>query len=493
MSKEESSYRSVVRATGLVGGASIGVLVINLVRAKAFALLVGPAGIGLLGVLSTIVSTAAAVGGMGLHTSSVRQLARDDADERTVRLGIWTLAWLLATASCTLVWLLRTPIALAVTGDDGLSWAIGWVAIGVALTVLTATMTGVFQGLRRIGDMARTNVVGTLVGSALSIAAVYLWGELGIVASLIVLPGVIGLVGLWFMRRKPAVRSSRPTVHAIVDEWSPLIHLGLGVITTALIGAVTLLALRSLVLRELGIDQVGLLQAAFAISNLNMSLVLGAMAADYYPRLSAVGDDPGRLARLLDQQLHVTMLLSAPVLILLSAAAPLWLQILFSSEFTPAAELLRLQLLAETIRIPVWALSFVLLARRDRRGYVGNELAFCSVTILVTALLLPAVGLAAVGVGYVLGYVAAISFTVLRVRGSHGVAWPRAATAPLVLLAAACLALVLFGGRWPLPTMIAGTITAAAATVWALAELDRNDALPARLRSLLAPILDRRG
>lgn len=491
MSEDSATYRSLLRATGLVGGASIAVLVINLLRAKFFALLLGPAGIGLLGLLSTLVATAAAVGGMGLNTSAVRELARGDGDERVLRFAIWSLAWLLALTAGAIVWLLRTPISVAITGDAELAGAVGWSAIAVAGTVLAATQSGVFQGIRRIGDMARTNIGGTFLGTLIAGAAVYAWREAGIIVAIVVLPLCIAAVGLLFLRKSPPA-GSRPSAAVAVREWRPLLHLGVGVVVTALLGTVAQLALRSIVLRELGLESVGLFQAALTISTVNIGLVLTAMAADFYPRLSQVSGDPAKLSRLLDQQLHLAALLSAPILIALSAGAPLWLNLLYSAEFVGAADLLRLQVVSETLRLPVWGMGFLLLARGDRRGYVINEAAFTLGAVGTTLLLVPHIGLIGAGAGYAMGYVAALAVTGFRVGLHHSIQAGADSMRQLLMLLAACSALFVIGLTAPLLALLLGGAVAVGAGLWALAELHRSGALPARVHDLLTPILPRR-
>ena len=48
---------------------------LGIVRTKAMALLLGPAGVGLLGLYGTIADLAQTIAGMGINTSGVRQIA----------------------------------------------------------------------------------------------------------------------------------------------------------------------------------------------------------------------------------------------------------------------------------------------------------------------------------------------------------------------------------------------------------------------------------
>ena len=111
---DRSSHRHILRATSIVGGATLASLVISLVRNKAVALIGGPEAVGLLGLLAGVMTTAGAIFTFGLDTSAVRQLApriADAAASARVRWAIWTLGMPLALAGGAAVWLFRQPLA----------------------------------------------------------------------------------------------------------------------------------------------------------------------------------------------------------------------------------------------------------------------------------------------------------------------------------------------------------------------------------------------
>ena len=75
-----SSHRQIIRSTAVIGLASLSTIAIGLVRTKAAALLVGPVGIGLIGLYLNLVSAASALAGLGLNASAVREIAGAEAD-----------------------------------------------------------------------------------------------------------------------------------------------------------------------------------------------------------------------------------------------------------------------------------------------------------------------------------------------------------------------------------------------------------------------------
>ena len=88
------------------------------------------------------------------------------------------------------LWLLREPVAQWVFGDSAHTREVGWLGVGILLTLIAGSQTALLQGLRRISDLARVSIVSAIVAAAAGILAVYLLGESGV---------------LWFVLTAPAV------------------------------------------------------------------------------------------------------------------------------------------------------------------------------------------------------------------------------------------------------------------------------------------------
>jgi PST family polysaccharide transporter len=169
-------------------------------------------------------------------------------------------------------------------------------------------------------------------------------------------------------------------------RWHALASIGVVVMMTNGLVILNDLSIRSVVTHRLGLGDLGFYVASSAIVWVNLSLVLNAMAADYYPRLSSVADDPKALSVTLNQQWHVGLLLAGPTLAAVSVAAPLALALLYAPSFAQSALVLRLLAAAGVLRLAIWALGFVLLARRATGFYMLAE--------LVSALAIPSAWLA---------------------------------------------------------------------------------------------------
>jgi len=101
---EEGTYGQILKSSALVGGSSVINIAIGIVRTKAMALLLCPAGYGLFGLYGSIANLAQSLAGMGVNSSGVRQIAAAVGSGNSEQVALTTVV------------LRRTSIALGALG-----------------------------------------------------------------------------------------------------------------------------------------------------------------------------------------------------------------------------------------------------------------------------------------------------------------------------------------------------------------------------------------
>src|SRR2546426_6023362 len=81
------TYGQILKSSALMGGSTVANIAVSVVRAKAMALLLGPSGVGLLGLYSSILNLTHSVAGMGINQSGVRQIAEAAGSGETQRVA----------------------------------------------------------------------------------------------------------------------------------------------------------------------------------------------------------------------------------------------------------------------------------------------------------------------------------------------------------------------------------------------------------------------
>ena len=427
MSKD-GSYHQILRSTSIIGGASVINIIVGLLRIKVAAVLLGPAGVGLIGLLTSLAGTASAVAGLGIGNVGTRQIAeaagRDDAAAMAAaRRAVFWGSLMLSLLGAAVFWALRGVLAERVLGDASLADEVGWMALVVGLTVAAASQTALLNGMRQIGDLARVSVLSALLSTLLGIGALMLWGRGGLVAFLIAAPLASFFLGHIYVARLPKILAPRTPLPVLAGQWRVLARLGAAFMVAGLAVTLGQLLVRMLVQRQLGADALGYFQAASTISMTYIGFVLTAMGTDYYPRLTAAIHDHVAVNRMVNEQTEVALLLAGPVFLAMMGLAPWVIELLYSQSFHPAAEVLRWQVLGDILKVASWPLGFIILAAGHGRTFMLTEMLAVAVFVLLAWLGLPSIGVAATGLAFVGMYVVYLPTVYWLARHKTGFRW----------------------------------------------------------------------
>jgi antigen flippase len=377
---------------------------VGLVRTKLVALLLGPSGVGLVGLYQSAIGTVGAVAGLGIGSSGVRKVAEAAATGDQERIGrtirvLRRVCWITGIAAAFFTAALAWPLSVWTFGSSGQAWSIAVLGLTLLLGSISAGQIALIQGIRRIGDLARIQIVSSVAGTAVSVG-LYLWlGQKGIIP-VFIFSGVATLITSWWFARRVPVPMAKLTWRQTMSEASGLVTLGVAFMLSALLVAIVALVTRSLILRDFGIDANGLYQAAWGVSGVFAGFILQAMGADFYPRLTAVAHDDVQVNQIVNEQTEIGILLALTGLVGTIVLSPWLIHILYSSRFVAAAQLLPWFVLGIFGRVVSWPLGFIQLAKGSARWFALTETITTGVHILMIWVGLRWFGLKGVGIAF---------------------------------------------------------------------------------------------
>lgn len=292
-----------------------------------------------------------------------------------------------------------------ISGASATNIVIGILKVKVLAVLLgpASPQIALLQGLRRIGDLARVNIISAFFGATVGILLVYFLGEEGVLWFVLTAPAVSMLVAGYYAARLPRPQTPHDW-QSIGQEWGAMLKLGIPLMTAGLLTLVTQLVARSIILRQLGLDATGHFQAAWAISMTYIGFVLSAMSTDYYPRLTAAINDHPQARKMVDEQAEMALLLAAPVLLAMITLAPWVIHILYAASFAPATDVLRWQVLGDIVKVSSWPMGFILLAQGRGGIFIGTELTWNVAYLSAIILGIHEWGLVMAGAGFCFAY-----------------------------------------------------------------------------------------
>ena len=425
---ENISYGQILKSSSIMGGVAAVGLLLGMVRTKFAAVLIGTTGVGLAANLGAIQGIVGTLAGLGIQSSAVRDVASayakndDEQIGRTV-LTLRRICWFTGLIGAVSMLLLSPWLSQLSFGSADYRWDIAALGIIILLGNLQGGQMALIQGTRRIADMARVQMIGAVLGTGVTICF-YLWlGLRGIVPALVVM-SVVQLTLSWRFAKRVPVPVVQMSWMDSLRTANGMVRLGLAMMWTGLLGSAVAYATNALITHQIGLQAVGVYSAAFALSGMFVNFVLGAMGADYYPRLASLAHDKVAMNRLVNEQTEIGLLLAIPGLLATLALAPLIVRIFYTIEFLPAVELLQWFILGCLGRVITWPMSMLMLALKESRKYILIESSFQLLHLAFIAAGLVLFGLKGAAIAFFAQYIA-YAFVVYTIsRRLTGFRWP---------------------------------------------------------------------
>jgi enterobacterial common antigen flippase len=382
--------KSIFRATAILGSSSAVNAIVGLVSAKLWAVMVGPAGVGYLAMQQSVLGISAMVAGLGVATGIVRLGAKSVAEDDKLTVAANQKAAVLIAAvtgigGAVLLFLFGDFINQSLLEGKSSGREIGLIGSALIFTLLASSLTGILNAHHNVKALAKIAVFSNVFSAGALIVCVWAWRIDGIVIG--ILAGAVLSCGVNYYYFKREVKTDPLTVprEKLIETIRNLLRFGVPYTGSMLVGTGVQLILPILILHELGLESVGFYRAATTIAVTSLSLVMNAMAQDYYPRLSACSGTSEELSTIINQQLYLLFVLLSPIILWLLLLSPIVVPLLYSAKFTGSAEILNWFLVGDVFRLLSWTLSFVILARSKSRMFFLIEL-FGGMTSLVTTL-----------------------------------------------------------------------------------------------------------
>ncbi|WP_243348777.1 O-antigen translocase [Parabacteroides sp. FAFU027] len=411
MSSQQSSYRQIMKATSLFGGVQLFNIVIQIVRSKFVAVLLGPAGMGVIGLLQSTIGIISNLTNFGLGTSAVRDVASANSTNDQHRLSTVVavfrrLVWFTGLLGSIVTLLLSPWLSRITFNNDNYTWGFVFMSVTLLFNQLSVGQNVVLQGMRKLHFMAKSNIIGSALGLILTLPLYYVWGIKGIVPALIT-TSMISLFLSSYFSRKISIEKVDVSRKQTLDESKLMIKMGVMVSMSGLLVMAEGYLVRIFISHTGGIADVGLYNAGFAIINTYVGMIFAAMATDYYPRLSSVAHDKVQSTLVVNQQAEIAILILAPILLVFLVFIQWIVVLLYSTKFLAVNNMIYWAAMGMFFKAVTWSMGFLFLAKGKSKIFFCSELASNLITLTFNITGYWLWGLTGLGVSFFLAFILA--------------------------------------------------------------------------------------
>jgi O-antigen/teichoic acid export membrane protein len=431
-----------------IGSLQVLAIVLNFVKSKTIAVMLGPEGVGVISVIDQVVQSTSYFCALSLPFASIKFLSRshsesEDAFKRTYSSflkGLLILSALGTVIAAGLVLFSRGLLGPEVTKYKSL---LVLALLGIPAAVVGGYFANVFAAAQRFRTSSMLTIAtnaAMLIGVAIGI----LFGKiLGLYVGIVTAGTVVTLGTFIYLRRKLDLKlfNRESTIAKELKSSPDIVSFSLIIYVATFTYSLSFLVARYSVLRNFGEMQAGILQGAIAVA-IAMGLVLSPINGLYLTPIMnrSIGKESKfHTATEFQRKLIVILCLAA----LPAALFPkLLLTILLSPKFGPASQFVYLFLVWQSIAQLAGVNQSLLVGFDDLKVYaLITCLGFGSLA-LFSWLLVPHLAIVGVAVAFIISGSVIFLLTSLRLKVKHGFSIPP----KLVSLICYVLAVILFTG-----------------------------------------------
>jgi PST family polysaccharide transporter len=372
-----STHRQILKSIGIIGSSKVVTILIGIVRTKVIAILLGPLGIGIAGILQSTVDLIASLTHFGIEFSAVRDVAEsaETKDKASIAKAITVLrrwSWFTGVLGMIITAIFCRRLSIIGFGNESYASGIAILSVTILISSISSGQMALLQGVRQLGAIAKSNILGVVIGFVITVPLYYRYGLAGIIPALFVSP-IVSLCISWWYARKVYVEKVKISFADTVKGGIGMIKLGSFMVLSTFMLTGTMYLIRIIITSKADVDVVGQFQAVWTLSSVYLMTVINTMSVDYYPRLAGVNSDNKAVNLLVNEQMEITLLVSVPLIVIMLSFAPELINLFYSKSFIGATTILEWQLVGDFFKIIFFPIAYVLLAKGEGGYFIVSE------------------------------------------------------------------------------------------------------------------------
>lgn len=422
-----NSYKNIFKATMLFAGVQGINILLNLLRTKLVALILGPDGVGLNGIYNETKELIHETTNVGIDQSGVRTISiayeeQDDTERRKLTDAIMltrSLVMLLAVVGTAVCALFAYSLSYFTFSDTDHVW--GYVALAPAVgmsTIICGEMT-ILKGTRMIKKIATLSTVTIVIGILTNIPLYYLYGISGVIPAILLFSVVQMLVVMKFSfaAYKPRYCFSR----TFLLTGKAMLVLGAAFVLQGFFSHASRLSIQSYINIHGNISDVGYFNSTTTMITMLIGIFASSLTADFFPRLSGAFADIRERRLVIHRQTDVLQMFTAPCLAAAILGMHIIVPLLLSERFMPIIPVMEVALTTSLVRSIANPLQYLPLAAGDSKTYLFVDVVAYSCMIPTYIVCYNIWGLIGLGYGICLFNVIDLLWAMLYAKVRYGV------------------------------------------------------------------------
>jgi Na+-driven multidrug efflux pump len=353
-----------VQAFFSMGLVSIFQILLNIVRNKLTAVILGTYGIGVLSVINSILGIGQTVSNLGISNGIVKKISSDSDNKEEIQ-NVISTSYITSLISSTILLIIMIlfskQISIQNFNNENFYKFIIVIAFSIPITTFNSIDGAIINGFREIKIISRVSILTSIINVITSVFFIYYFNINGAVYSIVamsVVGYVINFIALKHILFKNEMKFKISFSRYKINIFKTFIAFGSTSIFALLFSNISMLVIKVAITKKLGMDYNGIFQADWTIMNQYIGIIFSSCGVYYFPTLCSLKTNEERVEEI-NKTLEMLLLIIVPVFIGILLFKNIIIGLLYSSKFALSAELLSVFIIGDYFKVIAWTIGYV--------------------------------------------------------------------------------------------------------------------------------------
>lgn len=353
-----------VKAFFSMGMVSIFQILLNIVRNKLTAIILGTYGVGVISVISNILGIGQTASNLGMNNGIVKKISDDMGDKEEIQ-NVISTSYIISLISSIIILIIiilfSKQISLQSFNDESYYKYIVVIAFSIPVTTFNSIDTSIINGLKKIKVISRVAILTSIINVFASVFFIYYFKIDGAIYSIVfmsIVGYVINFIALKYVLCKNKIKFKISFSKCKVNIFKVLIAFGSTSIFALLFSNISMLMIKSAITKRLGMDYNGVFQADWSIMNQYIGIIFSSCGVYYFPTLCSLKTNGERVEEI-NKTLEMLLMVIIPIFVGILLFKDIIINLLYSNKFSLSAELLSIFIIGDYFKVISWTMGFV--------------------------------------------------------------------------------------------------------------------------------------
>lgn len=367
---KEKHQKTLLKGTSVFGIVEILRLVLRLIYNKFASLLLGTAGVGLLGLIDNTMQLISSFSSFGIYVTGIREISAHRKDPAEFARKARTVHYFSVFSGilAAIISLCFSSMLSKLTFDST-DYTIWFVVLSVYFVAngFIQSKTILLESLQEIHKLLKINLIINFFNSAIAIFSYYYWGISGIIIAMTA--NSLFSMFLYLLKTRKMIPKVVISNKELAADFRKLVYSGSVIASNMVIGFICFLLIRSFFKNNESLSVLGLYNVGITLLSSYLGMIFIAMSKIFFPKISLAVANKENYNELANNQLEICLLLVLPVILFIYIFNKPLIGLLFSKAFLSVSDILIFGLASMIFKSFNYVTGYLILSHNNYKQY----------------------------------------------------------------------------------------------------------------------------